>query len=112
MNISMEELFMFFFIWIVLLAIIWIFVAVVIKKQDAENKAQPVKSEKAKVIDMQRINTNEIAIGELWVMFETESGQRVRLYVKPQNTLIVGDAGLLTWQGRKIIRFERNKTQE
>lgn len=107
MDISMEDLFMFYAILIGILVIMWIFVAAVKKKQDAENRAQPVRKKKAKIIDMQKVESGAIVFGEPWVLFELENGSRVRLNAKAENSLMVGDAGLLTWQGKKILKFER-----
>lgn len=77
------------------------------KQQEAENKTQPINSGIAKIVDMQKIETGVIIIGEPWILFELDNGTRIRLNAKPQNNLVVGDIGMLTWQGRKILKFER-----
>lgn len=107
-DISLEDIFMFFAIWFALLIILAVAVIIIKKKRDAEDKAQPVRRKNARIIDMQRFDAGEIVIGEPWVLFELENGSRVKLNAKQKNHLMVGDVGLLTWQGRKILKFERN----
>lgn len=100
----------FFAIWFGVLIVLAIVLNIIKKKQDAENKKLPVRQKAARIIDMQKYDAGEIVIGEPWVMFELENGSRLRLNAKPKNHLMVGDIGLLTWQGRKILNFERSKT--
>ena len=88
-------------------AILWIILAVLKKKEDIENKAQPVITKKATLVDKQQVAPGELLFGEMWTLFELEDGERVRLNAKPQNTLLVGDRGMLTWQGKRILKFER-----
>ena len=106
---DMEELTMMFAIMMGLGVISWIIVFVLKKQREDEDNAQPVCREHAKLVDMQQIPAGQIALGEIWVMFELDSGERMKLNAKAQNTLVVGDAGMLTWQGRRIHKFERNK---
>ena len=105
---DMEELFFIFLALFVLLVIMWVIAAVMKKKSDDEDNAQPVLTKQAKLVDMQQIPAGQIVIGEIWTMFELDSGERVRLNAHAQNSLVVGDQGMLTWQGRKILKFERN----
>lgn len=105
---DMEELFMLFFSLLVLMVVMWVIAAVLKKKRDDEDNAQPVLTKQARLVDMQQIPAGQIVIGEIWTMFELESGERVRLNAHAQNSLVVGDQGMLTWQGRKILKFERN----
>lgn len=106
-DISLSDIFMFFMILVGLCAVMWIFVAILRGRQNAANKAQPVRREWAKVVDKQQLAPNAIAF-EIWVMFELKSGQRLRLTAKAQNSLIVGDEGTLTWQGSKVQNFQRS----
>ena len=106
---EMEELFMLLFSAFIVLIIMKVTAAVLKKNNDAEDNAQPVRTEQAKLVDMQQIPpVGQIVLGEIWTLFELESGERVRLNAQVQNTLVIGDQGLLTWQGRKILKFERN----
>lgn len=106
---SMEQLFRFLFIVFVLGAVSWIIAGVLKARDAAQNKTQPVRVKPAKVIDMQQVSSNEVVFGEIWVMFEMEDGERIRLNAKANNTWMVGDKGTLTWQGKRILKFERNK---
>ncbi len=106
---EMEDLFYALLIMAVLAAILWVIVLVMKSKEDAHNRAQPVLSKCAKLVDMQQVPAGQIVVGEIWAMFELENGDRIRLNAKVQNSLVVGDRGMLTWQGKKILKFERNK---
>lgn len=94
----------------VIAAVLWIIVAVMKKKEDDENNSQPVMTRKAKLVDKQQVAAGDIIIGQIWTLFELEDGVRIRLNAKVQNSLVVGDSGLLTWQGKRIIKFERDLT--
>lgn len=103
----MEDIFIFIAVLWVVAAILWIIVGALKKKQDSENETKPVRKATAKIVDKQQIESGAIVIGEPWVLFETEDGERIRLNVKADNHLVVGDRGVLTWQGRKVLSFER-----
>lgn len=105
----MEDLFFALLIMAILAAILWGIVFVLKAKEDARNNAQPVETKFAKLVDMQQIPAGQIVIGEIWTMFELKDGNRIRLNAKVQNSLVIGDEGMLTWQGNKILKFERNK---
>lgn len=105
----MEDLFFALLVMLILCAIMWGVVFALKAKEDAQNNAQPVKTKRAKLVDMQQVPAGQIVIGEIWTMFELEDGARIRLNAKVQNSLVVGDKGMLTWQGNKILKFERNK---
>ena len=105
----MEDLFIFIVaIWGAAIGL-WIAYGIIKKKQDAEKAAQPIRKEYVTVVDKQQLDSGGIIIGEPWVLFELENGSRVRLNAHPENSLVVGDAGILTWQGRKIKGFERER---
>lgn len=106
---DMEDLFFVLLIMTVLVAVLWGIVFAMKSKEDSWNNAQPVQNQNAKLVDMQQVPAGQVVIGEIWVMFELENGDRVRLNAKPQNSLVVGDKGVLTWQGKRILKFERNK---
>lgn len=89
------------------IAVFSIILAGIVKlSQSASDSAQPVRTEKAKLIEKDNIPAGSFA-SEIRVLFETESGERIRLRAKVPNSLVVGDEGTLTWQGGKIIKFER-----
>lgn len=89
-----------------LLILSWIAYSSTKHKQNAENSAKPVLGAIAKVVDKQQIAPNTIAF-EVWVMFETESGERIRVVCKANNNYIIGDRGYLKYQGTKLLDFER-----
>lgn len=105
----MEDLFLALMVMAILAAILWGIVFVLKLKETARNNAQPIQTESAKLVDMQQIPAGQIVIGEIWTMFELNGGNRIRLNAKVQNTLVIGDEGVLTWQGNKILNFERSK---
>lgn len=108
-DITVEEIFQFGFPIMIGLAIIaWILYGAMKYRREVEDGAQPVLEAAAKVIDKQQIAPNSITI-ETWVMFETNSGNRMRLVCKPNNDYIIGDKGYLVWQGSRLISFERGK---
>lgn len=86
-----------------------IFYAVAQNRREAENNAQPVRSATARVVDKQQIPVNTIAF-EVWVLFETQYGDRVRIMCPANNSYIVGDIGYLRWQGSKLYSFDRGST--
>lgn len=108
-DFDMESLFLIICIMGVLMVFMWIIVFALRSHEKAKNNAQPVKTNSAKLIDMQQVPAGQIVIGDIGVMFELDNGERIRLKANPKNSLVVGDKGLLTWQGTNIIKFERNK---
>ena len=85
-----------------------IFWAIAKNRRDTLDAEQPVKEANAKVVDVQQLPPNAIAF-ERWVIFETESGERVRLLVKVSELYIAGDEGHLKWQGSKLYFFNRGQ---
>lgn len=109
-DITVEEILQFGFpVLIGMFVIALIFYCVAKHKRDVEDDARPVLQATATVVDKQQIAPNTIAF-EVWVMFETESGDRVRLVCKPDHNFIVGDKGYLKWQGSRLFSFERGKS--
>ena len=90
------------------LAIFLLWYAAVKHRRDVENSAHPILVENAKVIDKHQGAPNTLAF-EAWVLFETESGKRVRLFANPNDIYLVGDEGRLRWQGTRLIAFERGR---
>lgn len=93
--------------WIVVIILVLAFILV--RKRKAENDAQPVLEENAKVIEKPETPPNSIVIIAS-VVFETETGKRLRLHCKPNDVYVVGDEGRLRWQGTRLYSFERGKT--
>ena len=109
-EVTMEEIFMVFAVLFGLLIVSFVFFAVAKNKRDADNNSKPIQSGKARLVDKQQLSSDTIlSISEMWVLFELENGNRVQLIAKAQNNLVIGDEGYLTWQGNKILKFERKK---
>lgn len=83
-----------------LCAIVWILYAIVFGTQHIQDSTKPVRKEDAKVV-LKEPNG-------IYILFELcENGERIRLQVKHLNKLVEGDIGVLTWQGSRVINFER-----
>lgn len=107
---DIDDVFMMFAVLIGIMVISLIVLGIAKSKQDRENDSQPIEKDYAKLVDKQQLPANGIVVGEMWVLFEVKGGRRVRLNAKIPNSLVIGDAGVLTWQGSRIIGFERNAT--
>lgn len=108
----MKDLFLFLLTLVGLNIVLWTAYGIIARKKESEINKHPIKKQKAKLVDMQRIAAGEIVLGEIWVLFETQDGRRLRLNANSKNQLVVGDVGMLTWQGTKIHKFERTLSDE
>lgn len=95
--------------FMLIMAAIFVICIITIKKKDSANDALPIRGANATIVDMQKVDSNTIAI-ITWTMFETSDGTRVRLSTRANNTYVIGDKGYLRWQGTRLISFERGKT--
>ncbi len=70
-----------------------------------------IYSKYAKVVD-NRMTANDFipALSTTCVLFEFEDGERKEFVVTGNKRYIVGDTGMLKWQGKKLLSFERNTT--
>ncbi|MBO5023774.1 MAG: hypothetical protein J6D11_05655 [Clostridia bacterium] len=100
---SIEDASVFIAILVGMAIFIWIIYGIIKLGQSAADSTQPILTEKARLIEKAPSQSFETK-----VLFETERGERVRLRAKVPNNLVIGDEGMLTWQGGKIIKFERN----
>ena len=107
-DIAMEDVFIGVAVMLGIMVIMIIAVAIMKKSRDSQDESCPVMRKKAKILEKEQLPQNTImALSEMNVLFEVEGGQRLRLHAKAQNHLIPGDEGYLTWQGSKVINFER-----
>lgn len=83
-----------------LLIVVGILYLIVVGGQKISDSRYPVKSKTAKVLYKED--------NGVYVLFETEDGERLRLRVKAQNKLLNGDMGILTWQGGAVVNFQYN----
>ncbi len=89
---------------------VWILVAIIKIVMKVENNSHPVQRAKAKVIEKQQLPPDTIlSINNMWILFELEEGERLKLTAKALNSLVVGDVGMLTWRGNQIISFDRER---
>ena len=108
---SAENIIIFLAVFFIIDIIIIIVALAVKKSRESADKAQPVCRERAKIVDKQQLPPNAIVMSStlIWILAELENGQRLRLNVKAQSGLVVGDTGYLTWQGSRVRNFERDK---
>ena len=83
----------------------------IIRSAEAKNKALPVQEVNAKIIDLRQESTMGI-IAVTWILFVLADGSRVRLVTDIKNDYMVGDEGVLKYQGERLISFERGKVKE
>lgn len=106
-DISTEEFFYFIMIILGLMVICLVFAHIVSKSNEKENNKLPVQTMKARLVDIKYHPT--LANTILFQLFEAEDGNRVQLTMNTNKYLVVGDSGTLTWQGKKLISFDRNQ---
>lgn len=79
----------------------------------AKNSKQPIESKWAKVVEKQVGNAKDSIVPgneTISVCFEFENGSRKVMHISASQGLLVGDTGLLTWQGTVFISFKRDAT--
>ena len=107
MDFDMDTIAILFGVMFGLLLLSWIFYAVAKNYREKEDDAQPLLKTYAKVIEKQSLNANSLVTSSAsMIVFETETGERVRLCVDKME-LVLGDSGMLTWQGKRFVAFER-----
>lgn len=111
-DITVEEILAIFFPLTIVLCLISGFVLWAVKRRDdEENIAQPTKGSVVTVIDVKQ-NGDIFSQAEEWVIFEAETGERVRLLCKAEENFVVGDKGYLQWRGNRILSFKRGGVGE
>ena len=109
-NIDPEQL-LGIFVGIMIVCVISCIVMTVLKrKSDAENARLPIRREMAMVVEKEQLPPDAIpAFSNPWILFELQDGRRVRVNGNyTHSDLILGDVGMLTWQGNRIVSFSRN----
>ena len=106
-NTSIETVFLFIFILLGVAIISLTFAAVAVRSRNKANDKLPVSREIVTIIEKQPVGSNSfVPVSDAWVVFQTESGTRVRLYAKNGELYVVGDKGVLTWQGTRLNNFQ------
>lgn len=90
---------------------IFIFVFAKIIKEWSRNNNSPRLSVEAKIVDKRSSihHSTDHPTHSYYITFEVQSGDRMELHV-PRNEfglLVVGDEGLLSFQGTRYLGFER-----
>ncbi len=81
--------------------------AVASYQRRSKNEACPELRMHATVVDKPSIPVNTI-YALVWVTFQVEDGRRVRLNMPYQKAPLLGDSGMLTWQGDAMRSFVRD----
>lgn len=91
-----------------IVAIAFVFYIKKLSKKSLPKGSGEIKSIKATFLDSKKENIGGIGYITKYI-FEDETGQRIVLVIKPQDAecLVVGDKGMLTYQGAKYISFTR-----
>ena len=115
LSLSREEklrtqLFVFFGVLIGLAVIVSIAYIIVSAVKDKQNSSQPIRKSFATIVSVP-LTTGIRSMSYVAVMFELESGARIRFIVKAAHDFVVGDTGKLTWQGDRILSFIRMQNQ-
>jgi len=103
---------MFFSIFFLVLGV-FVFVFVQIGRAHRKNDRAPRLTVGAKIVDkrQQYRRGSGSSMGHTWyfVTFEVQSGDRMELETEEGEfgLLAVGDAGMLTFQGTRFLKFER-----
>ena len=106
-NTSLETVFLFMFILLGVALISLAFAGIAVKSRDKANDAKPILREVVTIIEKQSGAPNSfVPVSDAWVVFQTDNGTRIRLYVKNGELYVVGDRGILTWQGTRVNDFQ------
>ncbi len=86
--------------------ICWIILSV----QKKKNEGQPVRQEHVVVMEKPPIPANSIIIIQN-LTFQLDNGERICIAVPTKEQLVVGDKGILTWQGTAFRSFVRDSRE-
>ena len=99
-------------IWFILFfGILTVFVTSLVKglKREADNKKQPVETADVRVITKRIMVSGDVSHTTYFVTFENAGSARQEFQVNGElyGLLVEGDQGKLTYQGYKVIDFNR-----
>ena len=87
----------------------WIFYKWAVNRREANDAACPLREEHVKVVACTMLQTGMAAkLSSMRVVFETRNGERVIFTVAGDENYVVGDSGVLRWQGLSIYSFRRD----
>ena len=105
-----ELLFLLFAILFGMLIIVALFYAFAVQKRKSDDAACPLREEYARVVYCDTLQANAIPQwSSVKVIFELKNGERVSFSVAATENYIVGDSGVLKWQGKSIRKFNREQ---
>lgn len=110
-NIEIGEFMSFLFTMLfVILIIVALFYLYATKKRKADDDACPVREAHVRVVHCDALQANAIPQwSSVNVVFELDSGERVRFVVMATENYLAGDTGTLRWQGKSIRSFVRDR---
>lgn len=105
-----EFLFLLFAILFGILIIVALFYKYATWKRKTDDEACPIREAHVRVVHCDALQANAIPQwSSVNVVFETDSGERVRFVVMASENYLVGDCGTLKWQGKSIRSFIRDR---
>ena len=107
-DISLEDVMIFLAVLLGLMIVVFVFLGIVLSANKAEEERKPIENGIAVLMEKQQ-STNSLtaAIDNIPAIFELEDGRRIKLSLEANSTLVIGDRGEITWQGSKVIKFQR-----
>lgn len=107
-DISLEDVMIFLAVLLGLMIVVFVFLGIVLSANKAEEERKPIENGIAVLMEKQQ-STNSLtaAIDNIPAIFELEDGRRIKLSLEANSTLVIGDRGEITWQGSKLIKFQR-----
>lgn len=102
-EIDFEFIMMFLIVFAVIAVILGVIMA---SKRTLEVQAAPIKRVSATVAEKQPVSQSQMNT-QSWVTFQLGNGTRIRLVVPDRASLVVGDKGMLVYQGTAFRSFER-----
>ena len=109
-DITTDDVLYGYAVFFVAAGIICLAIMMWVRKVNRENAALPVQGMEARVVDLERPSSNEIKTS-VWIMFEGNSGNRIRVMTRSNHSYMIGDKGYVRWQGTRLYSFERGKTE-
>ncbi len=80
---------------------------IIVAAKNRENASKPMVTKHATLIEKPQIPPNAISVA-MWLVFQLDNGERIRVQASGNPSLVVGDQGMLTWQGTALRGFVRD----
>lgn len=95
-------------LFFILCGVIMLVCFLIVRSVEGKNNAFPVQEKNARIIDLRQETTFGL-IMVTWILFEFSDGVRIRLTTDIKNDFMVGDEGILKYQGERLVSFERGE---